>query len=248
MEHREHAGDKMIDGHRDQEPGRTSRRVFIAIGLGMFATGCAKSPRTISRLPGPIWPDLPVPELPPDTTTRDPAPKPRLKTISQGVISRANWAKGKARPAMMNRMIPIRYITVHHDGMDPFFGDSRQNGAERLELIRRSHRNRGWGDIGYHFVIDRGGRVWEARSLAYQGAHVKDHNEGNIGVMAMGNFDQQAPTVAQLKGLNRHVSALMGVFNIPVRYVRTHQEWAETACPGHSLQRHMDTVRSNHQL
>ncbi|MCZ6835741.1 MAG: peptidoglycan recognition family protein [Planctomycetota bacterium] len=148
----------------------------------------------------------------------------------------------------MNRMIPIRYITVHHDGMDPFYGDSAAAAKERLELIRRGHRGRGWGDIGYHFIVDRGGRVWEGRSMAYQGAHVKDHNEGNIGIMCMGNFEQQAPTVAQINGLNRQLADLMSRHTVAMRNVRTHQEWASTACPGRKLQAHMDSIRRGRSI
>lgn len=243
-----------LDLHESSDPAsgidmiRASRRVFLTFGLGMIVTGCTQSARTASSIPGPIWPDLPMPELPPDAVDIATAPAQRRLELPEGVFARSSWAKGKFMPGLMERMVPVRYITVHHDGMDAFFGDSRASSTERLELIRRSHRYKGWGDIGYHFVIDRAGRVWEARHRYFQGAHVKDHNEGNIGVMAMGNFDLQAPTNAQLEGLGRHVSLLMKMYNVPTRNIRTHQEWAVTACPGRTMQRHMDTVRNNHQL
>lgn len=227
---------------------RASRRAFLALGLGMIATGCSQTPRTTLSMPGPIWPDLPMPELPPEAVDVASDPDRHRLELPEGVLTRSSWAQGKFMPGLMNRMVPVRYITVHHDGMEPFYGDSRASSTERLEVIRRSHRNKGWGDIGYHYVIDRGGRVWEARHRYFQGAHVKDHNEGNIGVMAMGNFDEQTPTDAQLEGLRRHVATLMQMYNVPMRNVRTHQEWAVTACPGRTLQRHMDTVRNNHQL
>jgi hypothetical protein len=220
----------------------TSRRWFMLMGLGLLATGCA-APATTRRttsLPGPDWPDKVAepahrePELP----TRLPEAGP-----GAGVLSRTAWAKGRPVPSLMKRMLPVRYITVHHDGMTPFWGDTAAAATERLELIRRGHRNQNWGDIGYHYIVDRGGRIWEGRSLAYQGAHVKDHNEGNIGVMCLGNFDEQAPTQAQIAALNRHLGALMRQYGVSMRQVRTHQEWASTACPGRQLQRHMDTVR-----
>lgn len=226
-----------------------SRRSFLLMTLGVMATGCAQTTkRTATGLPGPEWPDhvgsgsssrardLPGADVDP------------MAPATGGILPRRQWARGAPVPTLMNRMIPIRYITVHHDGMNPFYGDSAAAAAERLELIRRSHRNRNWGDIGYHYIVDRGGRVWEGRPLGYQGAHVKDHNEGNIGVMCLGNFEQQAPTVAQLEGLNGHLTALMRHFRVPVRYVKTHQEWAATACPGRNLQRHMVYVRSSRAI
>jgi N-acetyl-anhydromuramyl-L-alanine amidase AmpD len=145
----------------------------------------------------------------------------------------------------MDRMTEIRDITVHHDGMDPFFASDRGSVAAHLELIRQLHRRKGWGDIGYHYAVDRAGRVWEARPLAYQGAHVKDHNPGNIGVVVLGNFEQQAPTDAQLAALRSHLSAMMRAYGVPARRVHTHQEWdgAATACPGGRLQYYVEKLR-----
>lgn len=144
----------------------------------------------------------------------------------------------------MDRLTGVRYVTIHHDGMNPFYGDDSASAADRIELIRRAHRNKGWGDIGYHFVVDRGGRVWQARPLNFQGAHVKDHNEQNIGIMALGNFDLQTPSDAQVVGLSRHVAAVSQRFGVPAGNVRTHQEWAATACPGRNMQHRIVTLRS----
>jgi N-acetyl-anhydromuramyl-L-alanine amidase AmpD len=147
----------------------------------------------------------------------------------------------------MNRMTRIRHITVHHDGMDPFFAVNRSVVAAHLELIRQLHRRKGWGDIGYHYAVDRAGRVWEARPLVYQGAHVKDHNPGNIGVVVLGNFEIQAPSEVQLAAVRGHLSVLMSAHGVPVSRVHTHQEWdgAATACPGGRLQHYLERLRRN---
>jgi hypothetical protein len=142
-------------------------------------------------------------------------------------------------------MTEIRHITVHHDGMEPFFATNRASVAAHIELIRQLHRRRGWGDIGYHFAVDRAGRAWEARPLVYQGAHVKDHNPGNVGVVVLGNFERQAPSDVQLAGIRGHLSALMKIYGVPVKRVHTHREWAgaATACPGETLQRYLERLR-----
>lgn len=166
------------------------------------------------------------------------------------MIARSVWSGGDPVPSMMDRMTTITWITVHHDGMDPFYATDEGSSKARLESIRRAHRAKGWGDIGYHYVVDRNGRVWEARSIVWQGAHVKDCNPGNIGVMCMGNFDRQAPSQAQLAAMNRHVTWLMKNYHVPSSKLRTHQEWpsAATACPGVNLQRYMVAVRRNQQI
>src|SRR5690606_33763918 len=150
-------------------------------------------------------PRQPIATRPTPPPTSAPPASPASLEFS-GVISRDRWSAGDPVPTLMDRLTGARYITIHHDGMNPFFGDDSASAADRIELIRRAHRGKGWGDIGYHFVVDRGGRIWQGRPLGFQGAHVKDHNEQNIGIMALGNFDLQSPSDAQVVGLSRHVS------------------------------------------
>ena len=66
-----------------------------------------------------------------------------------------------------------------------------------------------------------------------------------VGVVVLGNFEQQAPTAAQLVALRSHLSALMRAYGVPVSRVHTHQEWdgAATACPGGRLQHYLERLR-----
>ena len=230
--------------------GAATRRGFLLLGLGLLA-GCAKQ-TTRAMLPNPPWPSLELPPLKevPESWTRyepPPAPEPLPQSPSPSwrgtALARNNWAKGDPIPTRMNRMSPIRHITVHHDGMEPFYEIDRSSTASRIEGIRRAHRRRGWGDIGYHLVVDRAGRVWEGRPMGYQGAHVKDHNFANIGIVALGNFDRQRPTPAQLNTVQHLLGELMSSYSVPTSRVRTHQEWASTACPGRYMQEYMNITR-----
>lgn len=199
-----------------------------------------------------------VRELPPDYSAPRPQSLPsngptvtpsQPTTGMNGVIARPTWAKGNPIPGRMDRMTRITRITVHHDGMGtPFNSDTSGGAMSRMESIRRSHLNRGWGDIGYHYVVDRGGRVYEARPMYWQGAHVKYNNPGNIGVMCLGNFEIQKPTAAQTEGLRRHLARLMSMHNVSVRSLYTHKELRPTLCPGRSLQPFMDSIRTRRLL
>lgn len=249
-----------VPGHRlnptrnDVEPqpaGADRRRApgpaFILAGLGLLA-GCAH--RTATMLPPPAWPADQTPAAADETYAEIVAPA-ATPTEPEGpgpILPRGEWARGRPIPVLMKPMTTIRFITVHHDGMEPFAATNRQSVAEHLETIRTLHRNQGWGDIGYHYAVDRAGRVWEARPLRYQGAHVKDRNPGNIGIVALGNFDEQFPSDAQLEALNRHVHRLMRTYRVPVSRVLTHQEWSPTACPGKHLQRYLVDLRENGEL
>jgi N-acetylmuramoyl-L-alanine amidase len=143
----------------------------------------------------------------------------------------------------------VSRITIHHEGHTPvWFTDERSTKA-RLEQVRSIHtRDRRWGDIGYHYIIDRAGRIIEGRSVAYQGAHVSKQNPHNIGVMLLGNFEKQSPSQAQLTALQSTLRHLMGRYKVPVNRVYTHRELGPTVCPGRNLQPRIASLRTSGAL
>lgn len=165
--------------------------------------------------------------------------------LPSGVQPRSRWTRqGVARPREIYSMNGIRRITVHHDGMPPVWIGSAADAADRIEVIRRSHvESRGFADIGYHYVIDPQGRVWEGRSVAYQGAHVHDNNENNLGILVLGNFERQTPTAAATAALDAFLASQMDRYRVPMGRVKTHREITVTECPGESLQRYMNETR-----
>lgn len=189
-------------------------------------------------LPGLVWgPDEPLSEGSEDTSDA---------SVAAGVVARSRWAKGSPIPSRMNRMRPIKRITVHHDGMSSYTSTQWSDTASRLESIRRAHLRRSpepFGDIGYHWAIDPAGRLWQCRALTWQGAHVRRQNQGNLGVVVLGNYDTQSINSAQQAGLVRFLRANMKRYRVPAGHVATHQEMAATACPGRSLQAFMVRAR-----
>ena len=225
-------------GQNDLQKSDFSRRLFL-VSSALFVAGCGTKKIT-SSLPSPVWDYKAKLEEAPVV-----APVP-VKQVNISAIARSSWAKGNPIPRNMNQMLPVRYITVHHDGMTAFKSTSRGAASSRLETIRKSHLRRDggrWGDIGYHFAIDPAGRIWEARPLSWQGAHVRAKNEGNIGVVMLGNYELQSVNRAQLSTLQSTLKELMKKYRVPVARVKTHQEWAATACPGESLQGAMKQMR-----
>jgi N-acetylmuramoyl-L-alanine amidase len=57
--------------------------------------------------------------------------------------------------------------------------------------IRQWHKERGWADIGYHYVIRRDGTVEKGRAEAKVGAHVAGHNKDSIGICLVGGIDER---------------------------------------------------------
>lgn len=246
------------DGVSRGDRAAITRREAVAGGgllLGTLVLGACGGNKATTALPGPYWAD-PASTAPISNDIHSapisgpiaasPSVPPPDFTPPPGIVPRSVWARtGVARPDEIHSMNGIRRITVHHDGMPPVSLSGTQQVAARIEQIRQSHvGGRGWADLGYHYVIDPSGRIWEGRNIRYQGAHVKDQNENNLGILVMGNFQQQAPTQAALASLDRFLVNQMQRYNIPIAAVRTHQERAPTECPGRNLQAYMNRTRS----
>lgn len=201
----------------------------------------------MSQLPSPRWgagdaAPTPAPYVPPPAT---PSARP-TNVAGLSITPRSAWATtGIARPNDIYPMNGIRRITVHHDGLPPATFRNSDEIASRIEMIRRSHvEARGWADIGYHYIVDPTGRIWEGRNEFKQGAHVKDQNENNLGILVLGNFERQRPTSAACASVDRIISAKMAQHRVRITSVRTHRELAPTECPGESLQAYMNRTRN----
>jgi hypothetical protein len=227
-----------------------NRRAVIAKGIALLATGlaipaCASSRRPgTATLPGPIWPHEKHAHAP--TPQKEAARTPVDHQRQVTVLSRSQWTNSQPIIAQTNPMVRIESITVHHDGMSPVSIRTQSDAADRIEMIRTSHvDHRGWADIGYHLVVDPQGRVWQARPINLQGAHVKDYNPRNLGVLVLGNFEIQHPTPAAKQTLDRLLAHQSKTHRVPINRIRTHREWASTACPGRNLQAHMNSARAS---
>lgn len=216
------------------------------VGLGLFLAGCAGSRRG-SGLPGGDlwtgkgrdWQKSQVRPAPPA------AARPAPAAVVSGVVPRAEWAARGPKLAETEAMNGVRRITIHHDGMPPVLLRTKMDVASRLELIRRAHvEHQGWADIGYHYIVDPAGRVWEGRPISRQGAHVKDQNPHNVGVMVLGNFEEQRPTGEAVSTLGQFVRSLMDRHRVTASNVRSHQELASTVCPGRHLQAQLNNARA----
>jgi hypothetical protein len=231
---------------------RLARVGLVASGAGVLAalSGCKTKPiRTTGPRVGEPIPEDPVLRRAGGSRPSAPYPTPAgpgTPSVVRGtVVPRSSWTDAGPEVSLSNRMGRIERITVHHDGMGTQPTGDWADSARRLESIRRAHRGNGWADIGYHYAVDPAGRVWECRSLSLQGAHVKDQNPGNLGIVVLGNFDTARPTDAQVRAVRDFVAQQMRNYRVPVGRVHTHRELAATACPGANMQRIMVQLRGS---
>lgn len=124
-------------------------------------------------------------------------------------------------------MRTIRRIYIHHT--------ARDRGS--VEGIRRFHvEQRGWSDIGYHWVIGNGrgmadGKISPGRPEARAGAHVAGDNQHTLGVVLIGNGNF---TPAQRGALLNLLIEKCLQFDVDPQDVLGHREHAKasTVCPG----------------
>ena len=101
--------------------------------------------------------------------------------------------------------------------------------------IDRWHRERGFSEIGYHYVVYLDGSIHEGRPVAKAGAHCKGQNARSIGVCYVGGMDaagkqaKDTRTPAQKAALRELVEKLKREY--PGATVHGHNEFAAKACP-----------------
>lgn len=179
--------------------------------------------------------DMDLRQLLADSAPREataPAADPNLV-----VQPRSAWQAGPPDRTNVEPMTAVQRATIHHSAM--YFRDTRPaTCATQIQLIQRDHmRNRTYGDIGYHFLIDPSGRIWQGRDLRYQGAHASgDNNIGNVGICLLGNFVRgrggQGPTAGQVQAMRRLVADLMARYRFGPERIYCHSDFKVTECPG----------------
>jgi hypothetical protein len=120
-------------------------------------------------------------------------------------------------------------------------------GAEKVAEITRWHvEQNGWSDIGYHFVIDRDGKVFSGRPLWRSGAFEPKVNATGVGVCLIGGYGSNATdqflthyTQAQDDALRMLIGKLKD--KLPgIKKITGHNDYSTKGCPGFKVKRWLD--------
>jgi N-acetyl-anhydromuramyl-L-alanine amidase AmpD len=120
-------------------------------------------------------------------------------------------------------MRPIKKIIIHcaatHEGDDV-----------SIETIRGWHKERGFKDIGYHFLILIDGTIERGRAIEKQGAHCKNNNFDSIGICYVGGLDKKGKikdtrTDAQKESLQWLVKTLRQTY-ASIKEVKGHRDYS----------------------
>lgn len=192
-------------------------------------------------------------------------------TDATTIVSRCEWG---ADESLMTwgapEFHPAQKLTVHHTATD--------NGAtDPAATVRAIYRyqavDRGFGDIGYHYLIDEAGLVYEGRHSGADGdpahdavgnvvtaAHVGGFNSGNVGIALLGTLTSVEPRPGARSALEQLLTQLSTRHAIDphgsptyvnpvngvtksVANISGHRDWAATECPGGNLYALLPTIR-----
>jgi hypothetical protein len=166
------------------------------------------------------------------------------------IITRSEWG---ARPPTHGYSAHPYYtkLTLHHAA--GFSADNIDEGKEQLRAIQDLHQFvRGWSDIGYHFVVDKAGNIYQGRPETVIGAHVMDNNTGNIGVCVLGCYHPPELycgdwlTDATTNSLVALYSWISDEYNYNPNVLLGHRDYPynDTSCPGNNVYEKLPWFRS----
>ncbi|MFC9911811.1 peptidoglycan recognition family protein [Streptomyces sp. NPDC127197] len=211
----------------------------------------------------------------PDRTFRVPSEPTRMRGVRY--LSRPAWGADESlryKDGQVNspeQYFPLQTITVHHTATP----NADPDPAATIRGIYEFHAvTNDWGDIGYHFLIDEAGVIYEGRYSGDDGLpafdpdgnlvtafHTAGFNSGNLGIALIGTLNDQGPTdaakaaltrlikvIARFKGLDPQAKV---TFVNPVNGVTKnvpvisgHRDWLQTDCPGQTMHDLLTEVRA----
>jgi hypothetical protein len=181
-------------------------------------------------------------------------------TAKPRIFSRAQWGADER----MRERSALHYGEVHGGFVHHTVNANGYTAAQVPAIIRGIYayhtQSRGWSDIGYNFLVDRFGRIWEGRyggvTRPVVGAHTLGYNDDAFAMSAIGNYDIAQPSSAMVDAFGRLFAwklSLHGVFAssrrqwITRRYLPAidgHRDVGQTACPGRYLYAQIPTIRA----
>jgi hypothetical protein len=196
----------------------------------------------------PIDPDAELVGTPADVT-----PRPQI-------FSRKQWgADERLRDKRSLKYYEVHAGFVHHTVNAN--GYTKEQVPSIIRGIYAYHtQSRGWSDVGYNFLVDRFGRIWEGRAGGVDrpvvGAHTLGYNDYAFAMSAIGNFETAAPGDAMLRAYGQLFAWKLSLHGVSASSSRQwvgkrwlpaiggHRDVGQTACPGRNLYARISTIRS----
>ncbi|MFD7698383.1 N-acetylmuramoyl-L-alanine amidase [Streptomyces sp. NPDC059805] len=187
-----------------------------------------------------------------------------------GIVTRRGWgANERWRESRFVYTSKVKAAFVHHTATG-----NKYTCAQAPSVIRGIYRyhvvSMGWRDIGYNFLVDKCGRIYEGRAggvaKAVLGAHTRGFNTNTMGIAVLGTYGSKKPSKAAVKAVARLTAWKLGLFganprgktyltsgggnlyrkgkNVRLNVISGHRDGFSTACPGLQLYRKLGSTRS----
>jgi hypothetical protein len=187
------------------------------------------------------------------------------------MIMRPEWGADAVPPREPPQYGAVHMALVHHTVTANDYGP--EDSAGIVLGIARYHRNsNGWNDIGYNFLVDKYGQIFEGRAggidQAIVGAQAQGWNSTSTGIACLGDFTSVANTPAGMNALAQLIGWKLSVHGVPVEGTVTltsiggaenkypsgttvtfqriggHRDGCNTACPGNVLYSQLPALRT----
>jgi N-acetylmuramoyl-L-alanine amidase-like protein len=177
------------------------------------------------------------------------------------IITRAGWKADESIRRDDPEIAPaLKMAYVHHTATASRY--SCRDSARIVRGIYAYHvKTNGWDDIGYNFLVDRCGQVFEGRwggiATPVVGAHARGFNTGSVGISVIGDFTSSPPTLSARRALRNLIAWRLDVAHVDptkrtvmvtsgnerfppgarvrLRTVSGHRDTGATSCPGAAL-------------
>ncbi|NEB03333.1 peptidoglycan recognition protein [Streptomyces sp. SID13726] len=190
-------------------------------------------------------------------------PRPRI-------VTRRGWgADEKLREKKFVYTKKAKAAFVHHTASGN--GYSCAQAPSLIRGIYRYHvKSMGWRDIGYNFLVDKCGNIYEGRAGGVAkpvlGAHTLGFNTNSVGIAVLGSYESTKPSAAAVKAVARLTAWKLGLYganpsgktylksgggnlyrkgkNVRLNVISGHRDGFNTECPGRLLYSKLGSTRS----
>jgi N-acetylmuramoyl-L-alanine amidase len=192
-------------------------------------------------------------------------------TVAPAIVPRSEWGANESiRRGPPTYAPEVRFAIVHHTaGRNDY---TRAQSAAIVRGIQLFHvQSNGWNDIGYNFLVDRFGTIYEGRYGGVDrnviGAHALGFNTGSVGIALLGTYGNTTPSAAAQDAIARLIAWRLDLAHVdpastltfisggsekyapdaPVtlRAVSGHRDTGSTECPGNALYARLGAIAAS---
>jgi hypothetical protein len=169
------------------------------------------------------------------------------------IISRAEWGSPEPNHSSWPaEYASVRRAIIHHTATT----ETSDSYADVRAIWHYHARSLGWGDIGYNYIVDSKGNIFQGRYFDHNharktntdviGGHAYGSNSGSTGISVIGNYQYQDPSPAAINSVSQIIGYKLAPYNLNPHtpgVVIGHRDVYATSCPGNNLVARYDTIK-----